>query len=413
MAILLIYNQQNGAKMLTSIRKLERKILREVPSDYKRYLYHEIDFGSQMIGVVGARGVGKTTLLLQYIKKLKQKTDPYKSLYFSYDYPSNIGIKLIELAENFYKIGGQYLIIDEIHKYREFSIDLKAIYDFYPKLKVIFTGSCAISIYNAQADLSRRVVLYSMNGLSYREFLELKLNINLPHYSIEELLQKSPQIVNELEDRFLPLEHFEEYLTFGYYPFYFRDKNQYLRLLNAVVNQTIDIDLVNLGLVKQSFADKLKKLLLVISESNPFELNITKIATNIEVSRNTLYSYLNNLDRGGLLNIVASGKKGISKLSKPEKLYLNNTNLFYIFATESKIGTIRETFFVSQVKHLHQLDIPTKGDFLVDSKYTFEVGGEGKGFKQIKDVENSYLVIDTDSTENPKKIPLWLFGFLY
>jgi len=399
--------------MLTSIRKLEKRILKEVPSDYKRYLYHEIDFGSQMIGIVGARGVGKTTLLLQYIKALKEETDSYKSLYFSYDYPSNIEIKLIDLAEAFYKIGGEYLIIDEIHKYKAFAIDLKAIYDFYPKLKVIFTGSCAISSYNAQADLSRRVVLYGMNGLSYREFLELKLNVELPHYGLEELVEKSTQIVDALEDKFLPLEHFEEYLTYGYYPFYFRDQNQYLRLLNAVVNQTIDIDLVNLGLVKQSFTDKLKKLLMVISESNPFELNITKVASNIEVSRNTLYSYLNNLDRGGLLNIVGSSKKGISKLSKPEKLYLNNTNIFYIFANESKIGTIRETFFVSQVKHLHQLEVPAKGDFLIDGKYTFEVGGESKGFKQIEDVENAYLVIDTDSTENPNKIPLWLFGFLY
>jgi len=399
--------------MLTNIRKLEKRILKEVPSDYRRYLYHEIDFGSQMIGVVGARGVGKTTLLLQYIKELKEQSDTYKSLYFSYDYPSNIEIKLIDLAEAFSKIGGEYLIIDEIHKYKEFSIDLKAIYDFYPKLKIIFTGSCAISIYNAQADLSRRVVLYTMNGLSYREFLELKLELKLPSYSMEELVQKSPKIVNELEAKFLPLEHFEEYLTYGYYPFYFRDKNQYLRLLNAVVNQTIDIDLVNLGLVKQSFTDKLKKLLIVISESNPFELNISKVASNIEVSRNTLYSYLTNLDKGGLLNIVASSKKGISKLSKPEKLYLNNTNIFYIFASESKIGTIRETFFVSQVKHQHMIEVPAKGDFLVDGKYTFEVGGESKGFKQIQDMSNAYLVIDTDSTENVNKIPLWLFGFLY
>jgi predicted AAA+ superfamily ATPase len=399
--------------MLTNLIKLEKRILKEVPTDYRRYLYHKIDFGSQMIGIVGARGVGKTTLLLQYIKELKSKRDPYKSLYFSYDYPSNIEIKLIDLAEAFSKIGGEYLIVDEIHKYKDFAIDLKAIYDFYPRLKVIFTGSCAISIYNAQADLSRRVVLYGMNGLSYREFLELKLNIELPHYTLDELLKYSPKIVNELEEKFLPLEHFEEYLTYGYYPFYFRDQNQYLRLLNAVVNQTIDIDLVKLGLVKQSFTDKLKKLLMVISESNPFELNITKVASNIEVSRNTLYSYLNNLDRGGLLNIVASSRKGISKLSKPEKLYLNNTNIFYIFANESKVGTIRETFFVSQLKHLHQLEVPTKGDFLVDGKYTFEVGGEGKGFKQIEDVKNSYLVIDTDSTESVNKIPLWLFGFLY
>lgn len=399
--------------MLDNIRKLEKRILKEVVSEYKRYLFDKIDFNSQLIGIVGARGVGKTTLLLQYIEGLKKNYEPYKSLYFSYDYPTNIDIKLFKLAEEFVKVGGEYLIIDEIHKYKNFSTDLKAIYDFYPKLHLIFTGSCATSIYNAQADLSRRVVLYSMAGLSYREFLELKLNITLPKYSLDELLNNSIEIIDTLADDFIPLEHFGEYLSKGYYPFYFRDKNQYLRQLNAVINQTIDIDLVSLGLVKQSFTDKLKKLLVVISQSNPFELNITKVATNIEVSRNTIYAYLHHLDKGGLLNIVASSKKGISKFSKPEKLYLNNTNIFYCFAQDSKIGTIRETFFVSQLKENHLVEISSKGDFLVDSKYTFEVSGESKNFKQIKDIENSFLVIDTDNTQNINKLPLWLFGFLY
>ena len=399
--------------MLDSIRKLEKRILKEISSDYKRYLYNNIDFSSQMIGIVGARGVGKTTLLLQYTSTLKEKFDIYKSLYFSYDYPSNLEIKLIDLAEEFVKIGGEYLIIDEIHKYDKFSQDLKAIYDFYPRLNVIFTGSCASSIYNAQADLSRRVVLYPMSGLSYREFLELKLKKNLPAYSLKNILDDSINIVNNLEEEFIPLEHFKEYLTYGYYPFYFKEQNQYLRQLNAVINQTIDIDLVNLGLVKQSFTNKLKKLLIVISQSNPFELNITKLATNIEVSRNTIYAYLQHLDKGGLLHIVPSSKKGITKLSKPEKLYLNNTNMFYCFGEDAKIGTIRETFFVSQLKEQFNVEVSSQGDFVVNNKYTFEVGGEGKSFHQIKDLEQSYLVIDTDSTENSKKIPLWLFGFLY
>jgi hypothetical protein len=399
--------------MLENLRKLEKRILKEIASPYKRYLYHTIDFDSQMIGIVGARGVGKTTLLLQYVDRLKRNLPPHKSLYFSYDHPSNIGIKLIELVEEFVKIGGEYLIIDEIHKYSNFSLDLKAVYDFYPKLKVLFTGSCASSIYNSQADLSRRVVLYSMNGLSYKEFLELKLGMNLPRFELDEIVQNHISIADTLTQDFLPLEHFKEYLTYGYYPFYFKEKNQYLRQLNAVINQTIDIDLVNLGLVKQSFTDKLKKLLLIIGESNPFELNITKVAANIEVSRNTLYAYLHHLDRGGLLNIVGSSKKGISKLSKPEKLYLNNTNLFYAFGGECKVGTLRETFFVSQMKHLYGIEVAASGDFTVNRKYTFEIGGPNKSFHQIKDVENSYLIIDTDFTENNSKIPLWLFGFLY
>jgi predicted AAA+ superfamily ATPase len=399
--------------MLENLRKLEKRILKENSSDYKRYLYQRIDFGSQMIGIVGSRGVGKTTILLQYLKELKATSESHKSLYFSYDYPTNIDIKLIELAEEFTKVGGEYLLIDEIHKYDRFALDLKAIYDFYPKLKVLFTGSCSVSIYNSQADLSRRVVLYSMNGLSYREFLDMKLGVKLPSFNLEDILANHIQIADSLSEYFLPLEYMQEYLTFGYYPFYFKDQNQYLRQLNAVINQTIDIDLVSLGLVKASFTNKLKKLLLIISESNPFELNITKVATNIEVSRNTLYAYLHHLDRGGLLNIVGSSKKGISKLSKPEKLYLNNTNLFYTFATEPKIGTIRETYFVSQIKSLYNIEVSDRGDFVVNGKYIFEVGGEGKSFSQIKDLENSYLVIDTDTTENKYKIPLWLFGFLY
>jgi len=399
--------------MLEEIKKLEKRILKEIPSSYKRYLYKKIDFNSQMIGIVGARGVGKTTLLLQYTKELKQNYPKYKSLYFSYDYPTNIDIKLFELAEEFSKIGGEFLIIDEIHKYKNFSTDLKAIYDFYPKLKVIFTGSCATSIYNSQADLSRRVVLYKMQGLSYREFLELKLDISLPKYTLEEILDNSIDIVDEIEEKILPLEHFSEYLEVGYYPFYFKDKNNYLQLLNAVINQTIDIDMVNLGLVKPSFTNKLKKLLVVISQSNPFELNITKIATNLEVSRNTIYAYLQHLDKADLLNIVYNVKKGISKLSKPEKLYLNNTNIFYALGNEAKIGTIRETFFVSQLKLEHNIEVADSGDFIVDNKYIFEVGGKNKSFKQIKDLDNSYLVIDTDNTQNPNKIPLYLFGFLY
>lgn len=399
--------------MLENLRKLEKRILKEIASEYKRYLYRMVDFNSQMIGIVGARGVGKTTLLLQYLQELKQSRESYKSLYFSYDHPTNVTIKLIELAEEFVKIGGEFLLIDEIHKYENFSLDLKAIYDFYPKLKVIFTGSCAVSIYNSQADLSRRVVLYPMNGLSYREFLELKLKLHLPSFTLDEILKNHIEIADDLQKDFLPLEHMQEYLTFGYYPFYFKDQNQYLRQLNAVINQTIDIDLVNLGLVKSSFTNKLKKLLLIISESNPFELNITKVAANIEVSRNTLYAYLHHLEKGGLLNIIASSKKGITKLSKPEKLYLNNTNMFYTFTAESKLGTLRETFFVSQTKALYTVEVSERGDFVVDNRHTFEVGGKGKSFAQIKEMPNSYLVIDTDFTENKNKIPLWLFGFLY
>jgi len=399
--------------MLNGIVKLEKKILKSLASDYKRYFFDRVDFSSQMIAVVGSRGVGKTTFLLQHLKDLKGQHDAYKSLYFSYDYPTHVDIKLYELAEEFSKIGGKYLLIDEIHKYKNFALDLKAIYDFYPEIQVIFTGSCATSIYNAQADLSRRAVLYHMNGLSYREFLELKLDKKLPVFTLEELTTNSVEIIDTLRDIFVPLEHFSEYLQFGYYPFYFSDKKNYLRQLTAVVNLTIDVDLVMLGYIKPAFANKLKKLLNVICYCKPFELNITKVASNIEVSRNTVYAYLEHLTKGDLLTVVADNKKGLSALSKPEKLYLNNTNLSYALCDTPEIGTIRETFFANQLQEQHRVGSSKKGDFIVDDIYTFEIGGKSKKFKQIKDIENSFIVQDTDSTENRYKIPLWLFGFLY
>ncbi len=399
--------------MLNNIIKLEKRILKGLKTEYKRYFFDRVDFSSQMIAVVGSRGVGKTTFLLQYLKDLKASYPAHKSLYFSYDYPSNVDIKLYELAEEFAKVGGKYLLLDEIHKYKDFALDLKAIYDFFPDMKVLFTGSCASSIYNSQADLSRRVVLYHMNGLSYREFLELTLKKKFPTYSLEEICEDSVSIVDKLSDHFVPLEYFSEYLKYGYYPFYFSDKDNYLKQLTAVVNLTIDVDLVMLGYIKPNFAIKLKKLLNVICYSKPFELNITKVSANIEVSRNTLYAYLEHLTKGDLLTVVADNKKGLTALSKPEKLYLNNTNLSYALCEDPEIGTIREGFFANQLKESHKVTTSKQGDFIVDGKYIFEIGGEKKGFKQIKDLENSYVVQDTDSTEDNRKIPLWLFGFLY
>ncbi len=399
--------------MLSGVIKLEKRILNSLKSEYKRYFFDRVDFNSQMIAVVGSRGVGKTTFLLQYLKELKSRYKAHKSLYFSYDYPTHVDIKLYTLAEEFAKVGGKYLLLDEIHKYKDFALDLKAIYDFYPEMQVVFTGSCAVSIYNSQADLSRRAVLYHMNGLSYREFLELKLNKILPVFTLKEICENSIEIIDKLRNEFVPLEHFAEYLKYGYYPFYFSDKENYLKQLTAVVNLTIDVDLVMLGYIKPAFANKLKKLLNVICYSKPFELNVTKVATNIEVSRNTIYAYLEHLTKGDLLTVVADNKKGLTALSKPEKLYLNNTNLSYALCDDPEIGTIREGFFANQLQEQHSLTTTKQGDFIVNGKFTFEVGGENKSFKQIKDLENAFIVPDTDSTENKSKIPLWLFGFLY
>jgi predicted AAA+ superfamily ATPase len=400
-------------KMLEKIYITEKILLNNLNTDFKRYLYDKVDFSVQMMAIVGARGVGKTTLLLQKLQELKNKFPNNHSLYFSFDLPFVSTIDLFEFAGEFQKKGGRYLLLDEIHKYKNFSTHLKAIYDVYPNLKVLFTGSCATSILNAQADLSRRVVLHNLYGLSYREFLEISIEEKLESYTLEDMLENSSIIVDELMTKFKPLEHWDEYLRMGYYPFAFNDQENFLGLLYNTINLTIEIDLVNLGLIKPESIGKLKKLLTIICQSDPFSINITKVASLSELSRNSIYRYLMHLHRGELLNIVNNNKKGLAKLAKPDKVYLNNTNQLFAMCNEHKIGTIRETFFANQVGNVHFITSSDKGDFIVDNKYTFKVGGKNKSFKQIKDMENSYLVIDDDFIVNDKKIPLWLFGFLY
>ncbi len=399
--------------MLEQLTVTEKILLKNLNTEFKRYLYNDIDFSTQMVAIVGARGVGKTTLLLQKLKILKEKHPSNHSLYFSFDLPFVSTIDLFEFAGEFQKKGGCYLLLDEIHKYKNFSTHLKAIYDVYPDLKVLFTGSCATSILNAQADLSRRVVTHHLYGLSYREFLEITTGQAFKSYTLEDILVNSSTIVDELMDKFKPLEHWDTYLERGYYPFAFDDDKNFLELLYNTINLTIEIDLLNLGLIKAESIEKLKKLLTIICQSEPFSINITKVAALSELSRNSIYHYLMHLDKGELLNIIPNNKKGLAKLAKPDKVYLNNTNQLFAMCNEHKIGTTRETFFVNQVRNIHTVTSSDKGDFIVDNKYTFEVGGKNKTFKQIKDIKNSYLAVDNDFTVNEKKIPLWLFGFLY
>jgi len=399
--------------MLNKLYTNEKILLTNLKTDFRRYLYEKINFSSQMVAIVGARGVGKTTLLLQKLKELKEHEPQHYSLYFSFDLPFVAKIDLFEFAGEFQKQGGRYLLLDEIHKYKDFSIHLKSIYDVYPNLKVLFTGSCATSILNAQADLSRRVVVQNLYGLSYREFLEISTKQTLPRYELSEILENSPAIVDELMQKFKPLEHWNAYLQHGYYPFYFNEKEYFLELLYNTINLTIEIDLVNLDLIKPASIEKLKKLITIICQSDPFSINITKVAALSELSRNSIYNYLTYLHKGELLNIVMNNKKGLGMLSKPDKVYLNNTNQLFAMCSEHKIGTIRETFFANQVGNFHALTSSDKGDFIVDGKHTFEVGGKNKSFKQIKDMNNSYLVVDDDFSTHKNKIPLWLFGFLY
>ena len=351
-----------------------------------------------------------STYMLQYLESLELPL--HKKLYISADSFEVLESSLLDIAKEFALLGGKILAIDEIHKYKNFERELKQIYDML-KLKVIFSGSSAIELEHAKADLSRRAVMYRMNGLSYREFLEVKLGIELPFYSLDELLKNHLEIAYQIKKELNPLEHWKEYLQFGFYPFYFQEKSTYSIKLKETINTVIETDIPAIFSIKYESIINLKKLVTLICKSEPFKINIKELSAKIGTDRDTLYLYMNYLHRGKILNILRSKTKGDNIFLKPDKIYLNNPNLNHAYCTESKIGTIRESFFANQLQLNHDVSIPSKGDFLIDEKYLFEVRGKNKSFKQIRDVPNSFVVADDIEIGFGDKIPLWLFGFLY
>ena len=329
------------------------------------------------------------------------------------DYPFLSGVDLIEIVEEFVESGGEYLLLDEVHRYNDFSSYLKTIYDLYD-INVVFASSSATSLLNAKSDLSRRVTLYNLYGFSFKEFLEIKHSLVLDTIDLENIFSSHITVVNKiLKNNINILKEFKQYLKIGYYPFYFDKRTSYYQNLINTINLTIDIDLTSLGLIEQKYTYKLKKLLEVVCQSSPFEVNYSKIATMAEISRVKLYDYVNYLNDGQMLLLIDESVKGIKKINKPAKIYLNNTNLLFAYCQDSKIGTIRETFFANQVSQQYKLHISNKGDFLVDEKYTFEIGEKDKSFKQIKDMQNSFVLADDIEVGFGNKIPLYLFGFLY
>jgi predicted AAA+ superfamily ATPase len=397
--------------MLDNLIKYQNRLLKIFKIKYKRYIFNNIDFDDKMIAIFGARGVGKTTTLLQYFLELQDKKK--NALYISLDYPFLSGIDLIEIVEEFIESGGEYLLLDEVHRYNDFSSYLKTIYDLFD-IHVIFTSSSATSLLNAKSDLSRRVTLYNLYGFSFREFLEIKYDIKLDKLKLEDIFKSHIKNTdNILKNNIDILKEFKEYLEIGYYPFYFDKRTSYYENLINTINLTIDLDLTSLGLIEQKYTYKLKKLLEVVCESSPFELNYTKIAASAEISRVKLYDYITFLNDGQMLLLLDEPIKGIKKINKPAKIYLNNTNLLFAYCQNTKVGTVRETFFANQVSQNNKLHISNKGDFTINEKYYLEIGGKNKSFKQIKDIDNSFVVSDDIEVGFKNKIPLWLFGFLY
>ena len=384
--------------------------LNSLKTVYKRYFYESIEHNDKLIGIIGARGVGKTTYILNYLKSLYVSLN--KKLYISADSVELANTSLLDIAKEFYKIGGEVLAIDEIHKYKNFEIELKQIYDMLD-LRVIFSGSSAIEIEHSKADISRRSVIYRVSGLSYREFLEFKTGMSFKNYLLEEILENHTDIAFEITQKIKPFEYWNEYLRFGYYPFYFENPNKYKLKLNETVNTVIEVDIPSIFKIKYEYIINLKKLVTLICNSKPFKLNIKELSSKVGIDRDTLYLYLDYLHKGKIFNVIRAKTKGDNIFSKPDKIYLNNPNLNFSYCQDANIGTIRETVFATLLSAEHNIKIPKIGDFLVDGKYIFEIGGKNKSFKQIKDLDNSFVISDDIEIGFGNKIPLWLFGFLY
>jgi predicted AAA+ superfamily ATPase len=390
----------------------QRRLLSNLKFSFSRGLVEDIAWDERLIGIQGARGVGKTTLLLQHIKeKYSNRND---CLYLSMDdisFPYN---SLVDLAEDFYNKGGKKLFVDEIHKYPNWSQELKNIYDSYPDIHVVFTGSSILHIHGGKADLSRRAVVYKMQGLSFREFLQIETGLKFPKYKLDEILKNHEAIALMVIEKVKPLVYFQNYLKFGYYPYYLQGKNTYSIKLSATIGLTIEADIPYLLNMEMKYINKLKRFLYVLSTNVPFKPNITQLAQSIEMSRQTTLTYLRYLKDAEIISMIYAKGKGYGTLSKPEKIYLYHPNLNYALAEENtNIGNLRESFFLNQLSYLYNIEAAATGDFFVNNEYTFEVGGKNKSFTQIKKVKNSYIAADDLESGIGNKIPLWLFGFLY
>lgn len=397
-------------EILANAKRLYRLKQNQPLPRFKRYLFDDlIGSPAKLTAIYGSRGVGKTTLLMQLLHESKSSV----KLYISCDHPMFYGVSLFDFVDEFAKRGGELIAIDEVHEAKNYEQELKSIYDFLD-ITVYFTGSSAIAL--RSPDFARRYSMYHLHPLSFREFLELSFAIELPAYDLEEILSDHETIADRIID-LLPdkkiLKYFYLFWDVGVYPFYFEDKSRYIDRINDTINKILHIDLSKIHSIQPDKVDTLKKILLTVCVSEPFELNIEKIAKLAGISKATLYKYLRYLDEAELITLVKNEAKRFAHIRKPDKLYLANPNLSNALCAERKTGTLRETFFVSQIRAEHSIYYSNSGDFLVDEKYTIEVGGKGKGFEQIKNLPHSYVAADGIEVGYDRKIPLWLFGFLY
>ncbi|MFW6020261.1 MAG: ATP-binding protein [Bacteroidales bacterium] len=383
------------------------------PEAFSRYLYDDINWDDRLIGILGARGVGKTTLMLQNLKKRFGISD--EAMYLSLDDFYFTRHRLFDTAEMFYQNGGRFLYVDEVHKYRGWSLELKNLYDIFPDLKIVFSGSSALELYKSKGDLSRRAALYHLHELSFREYLGLRFQKPMPVYTLDEIIHHHRklafQITDSLNKSILPL--FNDYLTEGAYPFAFETGGRFYDRLSNTVNTIIENDLLAIEHLNYYTAYRLRKIITMVADSAPFKLNISELSRKADISRDVLLRLLNALKRANLLLALYKPGGPTGHLTKPEKLYINNTVLLNALSTNANKGTMRETFFANQVILKYKLHAAKQSDFLVNNRLTFEIGGRNKTQRQIQNTAQAYIAADDIESGSGKRIPLWMFGFLY
>ena len=407
-------NQQSLAmedkELQPLIDNYHRKIAK-ISLDFKRYLFSQINWDARMIGIKGARGVGKTTLLLQHI--LENYEDVDQTLYASLDdlwFASHSLIDLVDWAD---RHGINRLYLDEVHRYKLWSETLKNIYDSYPDMRIVYTSSSLLALDNGKVDLSRRQTPYTLFGLSFREFLEFENVYRMTPLDVDVLLHDHVKLAMEITKKVKIAPLFETYLQHGYYPFYREEGDGFFDRLQQVIETIVTSEIPSVSNIEYDSVYKAKQLLAILAERTPYTLNISSLCNTMQSSRNNVLKLIDLMDKAALVRRLYSVDNGMNMLTKPEKILFYNTNLMYCLTPQVDSGTMRETYFASQIGLNHKMYMPNQGDLVVDGKWLFEVGGKGKGFSQIKDIQNSFVVSDDMEIGHGNKIPLWLFGLLY
>lgn len=400
---------------MESLFQHQAVLLRQVDDKFFRYLYHQVKWADRFVCIKGLRGVGKTTMLLQYLKFSLR--DLQKNLYVTLDHPYFYSNSLEDVVSQFALNGGKVLLIDEVHKLPNWSRTIKYIYDTYPDLQLILSSSSALDLLRGEADLSRRLLVYNLGGLSFREYLAYKNGVKLDKYDLYSIVKNHAQVTEEINNQIKPIPTFNEYLVSGYYPFSKSlEVDSFQSRLIQTLETTLYVDMAYINDFSPENTYKIKKLLGVIVESPPFSVNVSAVADKLGIGRNSVKSYLHAMQQAGILNFLSREGKGISVLQKPDKIYLENTNLSFAIKSSNDKGTIREAFALNQLLSAGiEVHYPKgKGDFyLPEHNLTFEIGGKTKKNTQIENIENSYVLADDLEEGYLNKIPLFLLGFLY